>query len=232
MKKKFRQILLTVAAFPLIAAANTANAQAIESVFGLDVSNPRAFVAALATLDQSNPTGGQTVTVWANVYDGSSPATHTVVVGYDTLEEREAAVTQRNASKGWVDFQQTLVGVSDLVNTSMAVEAFREGSGWAGHGALSATLMTVTDPAEYAEAFSRLVDRIDNPGSIRLMQMPFGGEGVTHVVLFSAPDSAVLTTFLTEMTASKVYQDFVDDVEDIRTIQTVNLYRRVVTFGD
>ena len=232
MRTAFRQILTTVSGVALLSLSATAGAQAIESVFGLDVSNPRAFVAALATLDQSNPTGGQTVTVWANVYDGSSPATHTVVVGYDTLEEREAAITQRNASKGWVDFQQTLVGISDLVNTSMAVEAFREGSGWAGHGALSATLMTVTDPAEYAGAFSRLVDRLDNPGSIRLMQMPFGGEGVTHVVLFSAPDSAVLTTFLTEMTASEVYQDFVDDVEDIRTIQTVNLYRRVVTFGD
>jgi hypothetical protein len=216
----------------LLSLSATAGAQAIESVFGLDVNNPRAFVAALGTLNASNPTSGQTVTVWANVYDGSSPATHTVVVGYDTLEQREAAVTQRNASKGWVDFQQTLVGVSDLVNTSMAVEAFREGSGWAGHGALSATLMTVTDPAEYAGAFSRLVDRIDNPGSIRLMQMPFGGEGVTHVVLFSAPDSAVLTTFLTEMVASDVYQDFVDDVEDIRTLRTVNLYRRVVSFGD
>ena len=232
MRTAIRQFLTTVSGVALLSLSATAGAQAIESVFGLDVSNPRAFVAALATLDQSNPTGGQTVTVWANVYDGSSPATHTVVVGYDTLEEREAAVTQRNASTGWVDFQQPVVGVSDLVNTSMAVEAFREGSGWAGHGALSATLMTVTDPAEYAGAFSRLVDRLDNPGSIRLMQMPFGGEGVTHVVLFSAPDSAVLTTFLTEMTASKVYQDFVDDVEDIRTIQTVNLYRRVVTFGD
>ena len=232
MNKKFRQILLTVAAFPLLAAANIANAQAIESVFGLDVSNPRAFVAALGRLDESNPTGGQTVTVWANAYDGSSPATHTVVVGYNSFEEREAAIEQRNASKGWVDFQQTLVGVSDLVNTSMAVEAFREGSGWEGHGALSATLMTVTDPAEYAEAFGRLVDRIENPGSIRLMQMPFGGEGTTHVALFTAPNSAVLAQFLTDMVASDEYRRFNNDVEDIRRINTVNLYRRVVTFGN
>jgi hypothetical protein len=230
MKKTNRQISGAVCSLVLLSLSASVGAQSIESVFGLKVGNPRAFVAALGQLGQSDAAGDQTVTVWANVYDGTSAATHTVVVGYESLEQREAAITQRNASKGWVDFQQTIAGVSELVNTSMAIEAFREGSGWEGHGALSATLMSVSDPAEYAEAFSRLVDRIDNPGSIRLMQMPFGGEGTTHVVLFTAPDSAALTQFLTSMVASDVYQNFVDDVEDIRTIRTVNLYRRVVTF--
>jgi hypothetical protein len=232
MKKKFWHVFACVAAFPLLAASNIVNAQAIESVIGLDVDNPRAFIAAMGRLNESGATSGQTATVWANVYDGSSPATHTVVVGYNSFEDRDTAIERRNASKGWVDFQQTLVGVAQVVNTSMAVEAFREGSGWEGHGALSATLMSVTDPAEYAEAFARLVDRIDNPGSIRLMQMPFGGEGTTHVALFTAPNAAALAQFLTDMVASDDYRRFNNDVKDIRRINTVNLYQRVATFGN
>ena len=209
-----------------------ASAAPVEAVLGVRVNNPGVFMAAMEMLYRSDAVDDQHATVWAAAFDGSSPATHTVVVEYDSIEHYDRAVTQRNASPTWPRFGAMMRDASELLSTRMAVQLMVKGSGWRDHGALVATSMSVSDPAAYAAAFSKWTDAIDNPGSIRLMQMRFGGQGTTHVALFSGPNAAALNNSLDKMLASDAYARFARDVADIREIRTTTMYRRIRTFGD
>ena len=207
-------------------------ADPVDAVIGLDVHNPRAMVAALDKLYSSDAMSGQKATLWAGTFRGSSPSTHTVVVEYDSYADQEKKLKKRNASPDWLRFIQTLDGVSSVKSTRMAIQRSVEGSGWRDHGAMTAFTMAVSDPATYAAAFAEMIDSTGNPGSIRLMEMRFGGEGTTHVVLISAPGSAVLNEYLDELLASDAYRTFAGKVSGIRTIRTVTMLTRVRSFGD
>ena len=227
--------VLRLSVAPLVlcfATAATATAAPVESVLGVRVSNPGVFLAALEMLNNSDATDGQHVTVWAAAFDGSSPSTHTVVVEYNSIEHYDRAIAKRDASPAWPRFGAMVGDASELLSTRMAVQLLVKGSGWREHGALVATAMSVSDPAAYAAAFARMTEAVDNPGSIRLMQMRFGGEGTTHVALFSGPNAAALNNSLDEMLASDAYARFARDVADIRQIRTTTMLRRVRTFGD
>lgn len=97
---------------------------------------------------------------------------------------------------------------------------------------LAAFIMTVKDPAAYATAFTDLIGSMDNPGSVRLMEMRFGGEGITHVALITAQDFVALNNYLDELQSSDAYREFSGKVSDNRMIRTVTLYRRIKSWGD
>ena len=212
--------------------AGSAAAQPVEAVLGVKVNNPGAFLAAMEMLYQSDAFDDQTATVWAAVADGSSPATHTVVVEYDDFAHYDRSIENRNASRGWARFGTMVTGVTELMSTRMAVQLLVRGSGWRDHGALVATAMSVSDPEAYGEAFAEWIDAVDNPGSIRLMEMRFGGEGTTHVALLSGPNAASLNASLDDMIGSDAYAEFAEKVADIRQIRTVSMLRRVRTYGE
>ena len=97
---------------------------------------------------------------------------------------------------------------------------------------MTAFIMTVSDPAKYAEEFTKLVGSMDNPGSVRLMELRFGGQGATHAALISAANMTALNEYLDKLLGSRAYRHFTAEVADIRTIQNVEMLRRVATFGD
>ena len=231
MKKRIRHLTVSLFAGLLTAYTGLASAAPMESVIGLDVHNPGAFMAAVNRYYQSDDAQGN-VTIWAIEFSGTSEVSHLAIANYGDYADYESDSNARRATPTWGAFVGSIQDVIDVESRLMAVEQFREGSGWEDHGAMAAFVMTVSDPAKYAAEFSKLVGSMDNPGSARLMSLRFGGQGATHAALISAPNITALNEYLDELFASRAYRNFADEVGDIRTIQNVEMLRRVASFGN
>jgi hypothetical protein len=229
MEKPMTRFLSTIAL--ALVAIGAAQAQVVERVVGLDISNSRAQLAAMDRLFASDVMSGQKATLWASEFDGSAPNNHTLVVQHDSYEDLQSRGARVFSSAEWMAFQQAADGTSEVTNNLMAVERLRDGSGWANHGALVVFTMTISDPAAYTDAFTDLIDSSQNPGSVRLMELRFGGEGATHAALISATDFVAANKYLDELLSSSAYRSFSRKVGDIRDIKTVSYYRRIKSWG-
>jgi len=232
MKKQLKRLTLGLFGTVLIGTAGLASADPMESVTGLDVHNPQAFLAALARYNQTDAAQDGNVVIWAVEFSGTSEISHLAIGNFDDYADYDRTTTERNRTPEWGAFVGSLQGLIDVESRLMAIERFRDGSGWEGHGAMAAFVMTVTDPATYAAAFVELTGSMDNPGSVRLMELRFGGQGATHAALISAANVADLNEYLDELLSSDAYQVFVGKVGGIRTINNVEMLRRVVSYGD
>ena len=215
------------AAIAALVLGSSARADEVEAVIGLDVDNPRAFVSAMDNMFESGAMDGYNLAVWANAFDGDNPATHTLVASFAGYESYQALTRQRLQHPGWLEYQHAVDGVSSVTATGMAVEAYRAGELVDSHRSAVAFVMTVRNPATYAAELANLTEAQGHPGSIRLMQMRYGGMGATHAVLLTAPDSVAMNEYLDKLLSSDDYAEFVEDVGAIRTIITVNNYSLV-----
>lgn len=232
MKKSLRKIAFGCVSVVLAGTAGLVMAAPMESVIGLDVHNPGAFLAALDNYYESDVSRDENVALWSVTFSGESEISHLAIGNFEGYDDYEKITSDRNSSPAWRAFVGSLGGVLDVKSRLMAVERFREGSGWRDHGAMAAFVMTITDPETYAAAFAEFVNSTDNPGSVRLMELRFGGQGATHAVLISAAGSAALNEYLDELLSSDAYREFVGKVGDIRTMNNVEMLSRVRTYGD
>lgn len=232
MKTRKTRATVGWAATLLLSVAGFASADPVESVTGLDVHNPAAFLAALDRYYQTDVAQAGNVVIWAAEFSGESKVSHLAIAQSDSYADYESGVTARNSSPEWGAFVGSLSGLIDVESRLMAIERFRDGSGWQGHGAMAAFVMTVSDPAAYAAAFADFTREMGHPGSVRLMEMRFGGQGSTHAVLISAANSAELNEYLDELLSSDAYRDFNANVSGIRRMNAVSMFRRVVSYGD
>lgn len=230
MKRRFRTAMLASSALLWLAAGTHAVADPVERVVSLDVHNPGAFLLAMDELQASNVMGDGQRSLWAAVFDGSNPTSHVIVISYDDYQDLQDTDRRVFESKAWSDYQQKSRGALDLVSVAMGIQRITKGSGWHNHGYAMVYVMSVSDPATYAQEFSKLVDAMDSPGSIRLMEMRAGGEGTTHIVVVTAPDFVSLNEFTDQLQASRAYADFVKKVRGIRQIRTTSIYRRIKTW--
>lgn len=212
--------------------ATTAQAQSVERYVSVDVHNPSAFISALDDFRESGAMNGTTTSLWAATFDGSSPVSHVIVIGYDDYEELQTTDRRVQSSQAWDDYQDARAGTSDVLALSMGVQQLASGEGWHNHGAAMVFNMTVSDPGRYATAFNRLIESAENPGSVRLIQMRAGGEGATHIAAITAPDFATLNNYIDELFATREYSRFIDEVRGIRRINGTAIYRRVRTWDN
>jgi hypothetical protein len=154
------------------------------------------------------------------------------VIHHDDYQDLVDRGEQVAGHSDWLAFQHAVDGVSDVTSSILAVERLREGSGWENHGALVVFSMTVRDPATYVAAFQELIRSMDNPGSVRLMEIRFGGQGTTHAALISAAGFVEANEYLDELLSSDAYRRFVGKVGDIRDIRTVSYNRRIKSWGN
>lgn len=215
-----------------LAVANVSAADPVENVIGLSVSSPGALVASMDTLFESGAMDGYQISLWANSFDGTNPATHTIVARFEDYETHDRLTAQRLAHPGWARFGLAVRDVSQVTSTALVVERMANGRVEPDHRAGAAFIVSVADPAKYAAALSRMLDSTDNPGSTRLVELRFGGEGATHAVVTSAPSLSELHAWTDELFASDAYRRFSADVADIRRVQTVNNYALVKRWGD
>jgi hypothetical protein len=198
----------------------------------LDVHNTGAFLSATDNYFETDDARDSKVTLWAVTFGGESDISHLAIADFDSYQEYEDITANQNSSPAWMAFVNSLPGLLDVKSRLMAVQRFRDGSGWQGHGAMAAFVMTISDPDAYTAAFREFVASSDNPGSTRLMELRFGGLGATHVVLISAPGSAALNEYLDELLSSDEYRVFAGKVNGIRTINNVEMLTRVRSYGN
>ena len=137
---------LACAGTVLLGSAGLATADPLESVTGLDVHNPPAFLAALDRYYQSDGAQGN-VAIWAMDFAGETEISHLAIGNFDGYADYEKVTSDRNRSPEWSAFIGSIRDMLDVESRLMAVERYRDGSGWEGHGALAAFVMTVSDPA-------------------------------------------------------------------------------------
>ncbi len=231
MKKKLTKIVLGCMTAVLAGTAGLVMAAPMESVIGLDVHNSEAFMSALKNYYETDESRDGNVAIWRVTFAGESEISHLAIGNYEGYEDYEKTTSDRDSNPAWRAFVGSLGDVLDVKSRLMAIERYRVGAGWRDHGAMAAFVMTITDPAAYAAAFAEFVESSDNPGSVRLMELRFGGQGATHAVLISAVGSAALNEYLDELLSSDAYRVFVGKVGDIRTILNVEMLSRVVTYG-
>lgn len=232
MKKQLKKFALICVSALCVGATGVAIAEPLESVIGLDVHNTGAFLSATDNYFETDDARDSKVTLWAVTFGGESDISHLAIADFGSYQEYEDITANQNSSPAWMAFVNSLPGLLDVKSRLMAVQRFRDGSGWQGHGAMAAFVMTISDPDAYTAAFREFVASSDNPGSTRLMELRFGGLGATHVVLISAPGSAALNEYLDELLSSDEYRVFAGKVNGIRTINNVEMLTRVRSYGN
>lgn len=208
------------------------HAQSVERYVSFDVHNPKALMSALDTFHESKVMEGSTRSLWAAQFDGSSPVSHVLVIGYEDYAELQMMDERVQPSQAWDDYLEASADTSDVMAVSLGVQQLVDGDGWHNHGAAMVFNMTVSDAGRYATAFNRLIGSAENPGSVRLIQMRAGGEGASHIAAITAPDFTTLNTYIDELFASRDYARFIDEVSDIRRINNTAIYRRVRTWDN
>lgn len=232
ISQRIRKALPGAAAVACLALGAGASAEPLEVAIGLDVDNPSVFMTAMERLQESDDVRGARVSLWMPEFGPGDAASHVVVVEYDDYDDYETRSERRLASPDWQTYLGMVSDSSRLVASSLMIERMIEGEGWRNHGAAAVFVMTVSEPAKYAQALEQLVSGQGHPGSIRLMEVRAGGEGATHVVIVTAPGFVALNEYFDELFASEDFRRFADQVRSSRTIYSVNQYRRIKSWGD
>jgi hypothetical protein len=225
-----KKLTLSTVATAVVLCGGVAKAGPIEIVYGLQVSDAGALVGALDTLFQADAMKGNQATLWASVFTGTRPSTHVVTATFDSYQAMDEAIGRRLNSDAWRQYMKTATSISELKGSLLLSQVGSWGEGGNQHAAGAAFNLTISDPARYAAAFEKLVKSYGAKGMTRLMAVRAGGEGVTHIILVTAPTMAELNTYLDGLYASDAFRTFTAEVGDIRKLQTVNMYRRVKTW--
>ena len=225
-----RKLTLATFATAVVFWGGMAKAGPIEVVYGLEVSDAGALVSALDTLFQADAMKGNQATLWTAVFAGTRPSTHVVTATFDSYQAMDEAGTRRVNSDAWRQYMKATNGIAERRASLLLSQVGSWGDGGSQHAAGAAFNMSVSDPARYAAAFDKMVKSYGAKGMMRLMAVRAGGEGVTHIILVTAPTMAELNTYLDGLFASDAYKTFAGEVGDIRKIHTVNMYQRVKTW--
>ncbi len=229
---RIRLTLAGATAIATLVAAGMASAEPLEAVYSFDVRNSAVMIKALDSIMASPDTKGRKAALWAVEFDGNNPRSHVLVTEYDGYEAYESMSAKRRGSPDWLRYLLTTRDAADLTANIFLIQRYVRGGGWRNHGALAAYIMTITDPVSYRAEFAKLFDSVDNPGSVRLMEVRAGGGGVTHVALITAPSFAGLNNYFDKLLASDAYLAFARTVRPYRSILTVEMYRRIKTWED
>ena len=128
MKKQLKKITLIFVSALCVGTTGLATAEPMESVIGLDVHNPGAFLSTVDTYFNSDDASGANVTLWAVTFGGASDISHLAISDFATYGDYEESAANQNSSPAWMAFVGSLQGLVNVESRIMAVERFREGS--------------------------------------------------------------------------------------------------------
>lgn len=225
-------LLLAFTAMLAQADDHAAPTQPVGMVYGLDVSDPPAFAAAMAKYWDS-PTGKQSsgIAILRQVVAaGESTISHLVSVAHQSYDGMDASFALNAASADWAAFLSEVDGIATVVTSSVF-----EGTGLGsmknniGAGPGVATLyifISVSDPGKYAKSWQKMMGDADlGETDTMLFAIPAGGvDDTTHVASISGKSVGTVMAQMNANSADKAFQKFIKDVAGIRTIE-----RKIVT---
>jgi hypothetical protein len=219
---------------------HAAPSKPVGMVYGLDVSDPPAFAAAMGKY-WSSPTGTKIpgIAILRQVVAaGESPISHTVAVVHPTYEAMDGALAMNAVSEDWAAFLGEVSGIAEVVSSSM-FESTGLGSTENQHGAGPglATLyifISVSDPAKYAKSWQKMMDSTDiGETDITLFSIPAGGVGdTTHVAAVTGKSVGAVMSQMNANRADKAFQKFIKEAGDIREIEQNIVTVDLAVFGN
>lgn len=227
--KRFTRLLVPIAC---LSAPVAGTAQVLEYI-DCEVRDLPSFIAATGQFFDSMSGGFRpSISIDWNLWNGSSSATHTVVVQYQSHTELETFIERLGDSAAFAQLVGSVSAVASCANEGLAVQLGVWGDMEAPWEYYAVYPVTVTDGAAYTEAFEDYAASVvdDAPGAIIHYQNRAGQEDVTNFVVFLSPSLASLNEFLDDLTSSAAYADFVDEVAAIRTLGTAGQAQRLITW--
>ena len=224
-----KQLFLSL--FLILLSATSLNVAAqVEGVYGMVVKDPTTLVTAMDTWNGSKDSdGGQTVTLYENVFNGADPSTHFIVADYPDYGAFEKQWNRMRSSEDFGQLMQTISSVATPSWESLSVHLATYGEGWNEHNYVAAISLQVKNPGAYAEAFDELMTSKTGKsvkGVSKLIQVR-AGEGVSHVVVITGDTFTEINEGLDAIFASKEFAEFAAKVRDNRTVLGTSFYKVV-----
>jgi hypothetical protein len=228
MKTRILSILITTAAL-LVAAPSLADK--LEAVHMVDYPNSQRAKENIDALVKDPAMEGHKLTLYVQEF-GDLPASHLVVEDFDSYEEYMDSTTKRLASPGWARYALDSGVFEHYRGSNLVTVVDDHGAKRRSAGYLVAYLVNVTDAATFRAGIADLNRAVGNPGVLRLVAFRSGNMDVTHAVLVGGSDFKAVNEHLDKVFASDAFASFNAKVGPIRRLVSVQMYRRVGTWGD
>ena len=191
--------------------------------YDLVVSDPAAVVAAIDKY-QASPTGqsnSASVVLYAYVAAGDNLATHAINVVHPSPADMDANLAL-NESRDQAVFLAEIREVATVTSRAMGETLLIGGNPeniTSANPAVMRYLMSVSDPAAYAQAFSSFVGQNPDVGVSYLSSMMADGTNPeTHVILNYA--NSVGELFINQPQTLEGWAEYSSAVKDLRTIES------------
>lgn len=195
--------------------------------YGIVVSDPQAVVAAMTKYRES-PTGQKlrsTITLSANVANGTDRATHTISVFYPSAATMESDLQASRDTSDWAAFVAAMSEAATIESENVFTQTRGRINDEQLIGAGSATMLfglTVTDPDRYASAHETLLNSAaaaSFPGNLSSGSVvAMGDVPGTHWVAFQAKD---LSTLLSGV------ETFMNSADAVQYLRSAAEFRKV-----
>lgn len=226
--------------FFAVADDHAASYKPVGMVYGLDVSDPQAFAAAMSKY-WSSPTGTQNPGVAIlrqAVAAGESTISHVVSVVYPSYQAMDAAFAINARSEDAAMFQSEVSASVEVVTSSMfestGLGSLKNEIGFGPGTASLYVFASVSDPVKYGSAFQKMMDSTDTGETdTMLFSIPAGGVGdTTHVVSVTGKSVGAVMAQMNANRADKAFQEFIKEAADIRTIEREIVTVDLAVFGN
>jgi hypothetical protein len=180
----------------ILGLASVANAQLVVYV-GCVVEDVPSFVSAISNFYEAVEGGVRpTIGLDQEIWNGESPATHTVILEYPDYETLEAFRNRTFGTMPGLTLFSSISSVATCPTEGLAIEQGVWGDRDAGGEYTAVFPLVTTDQNRYAEIFGDLAESLieDAPGAIYLYANRAGVQTATNFVVYVAPTSLSSTS--------------------------------------
>jgi hypothetical protein len=228
MKTRILSIMATTAML-LVAAPSVADK--LEAVHMVDYPNSSRAKENIDALVKDPAMAGHKLTLYALEF-GELPVSHLVVEDFDSYSEYMDSTEKRFASPGWARYALESDVYTHYRGSNLVTVVDDHGAKRRSAGYLAAYLVNTTDAAAYRAGIADLNRAVGNPGVMRLVAFRSGNMAATHAVLIGGSDFKAVNEYLDKLFASDAFAKFTARVDPTRKLVSVQMYRRVGTWGD
>ncbi|HXV40354.1 MAG TPA: hypothetical protein VD701_05260 [Steroidobacteraceae bacterium] len=220
---------MATTAMLLVAAPSVADK--LEAVHMVDYPNSARAKDDIDALVKDPALAGHKLTLYAQEF-GDLPASHLVVEDFDSYDEYMDFTAKRIASPGWARYALESQVFEYYRGSNLVTVVDDHGAKRRSAGYLVAYLVNATDAAAYRAGIADLNRAAGNPGVMRLVAFRSGNMAATHAVLIGGSDFKAVNEYLDKLFASDAFAKFTAKVGPTRKLVSVQMYRRVGTWGD
>ena len=195
----------------------------MHAFYFMQVSNPPAIVGAIDKF-ASSECGKKfpaDMTLMAETINGSSPATHFLILSFETRADFQKAGQLANSCPEAAAMLQSFVSSASQVRNSLNLPVAEFGD-WTKDSIFLRYDVTLKNETAYIEAWSEMMDSLSTEGSVNgsygINRAFAGNDQSTHFVYIGASDFDSLTANQQTLTTSSEFAKFSRKVGNNRTV--------------